>query len=75
MHDVDHVGVPNAQLVKENAAICSKYRNQSVAEQNSVDISWDILMKDQFKDLRATIYSTKEELTRFRQLIVNVSLL
>ena len=58
--------------MKEGNPICAKYRNQSVAEQNSVDISWNLLMEDRFKDLRATIYSSKGELTRFRQLIVNV---
>ncbi|CAB9507971.1 Receptor-type guanylate cyclase gcy [Seminavis robusta] len=74
MHDVDHVGVPNIQLVKEKAAICAKYRNQSVAEQNSVDMSWHLLMDPDFQDLRATIYSSQEELTRFRQLVVNTVL-
>lgn len=74
MHDVDHVGVPNAQLVKENVAICSLYRGKSVAEQNSVDISWNLLMEGRFNDLRATIYSSKGELIRFRQLVVNTVL-
>ena len=70
MHDVDHVGVPNTQLVKENADICAMYKNQSVAEQNSVDISWNLLMHPDFQDLRSTIYSNKEELSRFRQVRV-----
>jgi hypothetical protein len=35
---VDHTGVPNSQLVKEQAVIASVYKNKSVAEQNSVDI-------------------------------------
>ncbi len=34
IHDVDHQGVPNIQLVKENAHIASVYKNRSVAEQN-----------------------------------------
>jgi len=34
IHDVDHQGVPNSQLVKENAYIASVYKNRSVAEQN-----------------------------------------
>jgi 3'5'-cyclic nucleotide phosphodiesterase len=60
--------------VKESSPICAKYRNQSVAEQNSVDIGWALLLEDRFNDLRATIYSSKGELTRFRQLIVNTVL-
>jgi len=71
IHDVDHMGVPNAQLVKECAPIAKVYNNRSVAEQNSLDLAWDLLMDSQFADLRATIYSTQDELKRFRQLVVN----
>jgi 3'5'-cyclic nucleotide phosphodiesterase len=74
IHDVDHNGVPNAQLVKENATIAGLYRNKSVAEQNSVDLSWGLLMDPNYSDLRAAIYSTEEELRRFRQLVVNTVL-
>jgi hypothetical protein len=34
IHDVDHPGIPNAQLVKEKASIAQKYKNVSIAEQN-----------------------------------------
>jgi hypothetical protein len=34
IHDVDHPGVPNAQLVKEKSPLAEMYRNVSVAEQN-----------------------------------------
>lgn len=40
IHDVDHTGVPNATLVKENAKIAELYKQKSVAEQNSVDLAW-----------------------------------
>ena len=43
----------------------------SVAEQNSVDIAWELLNRHEFKLLRECIYSTQEELSRFRQLVVN----
>lgn len=36
--DVDHPGVPNTALVRENALIAKVYKNKSVAEQNSVDV-------------------------------------
>lgn len=71
IHDVDHTGVPNAVLVKEGAEIASLYKNQSVAEQNSVDIAWELLMDDGFKELRSLIYGNNDELVRFRQLVVN----
>jgi hypothetical protein len=65
------VGVPNAQLVKEQVDISSVYKNQSVAEQNSVDLAWALLMEDNFTDLRNVIYATEEDRKRFRQLVVN----
>jgi 3'5'-cyclic nucleotide phosphodiesterase/Adenylate and Guanylate cyclase catalytic domain len=71
IHDVDHTGVPNSQLLNENAKLALYYKERSVAEQNSVDLSWDLLMDDNFKDLRAVIYRTDEERKRFRELVVN----
>ena len=74
IHDADHPGVPNTQLIKENASIASVYNNKSIAEQNSVDLAWDLLMDDSFGDLRRAIYVTEEDFLRFRQLVVNVVL-
>ena len=71
IHDVDHPGVPNAQLVKENVKIAKYYSNRSVAEQNALDLSWRLLMDAKFNDLRETISPSNEELQRFRQLVVN----
>eukprot|EP00548_Thalassiothrix_antarctica_P008225 CAMPEP_0194153784 /NCGR_PEP_ID=MMETSP0152-20130528/57832_1 /TAXON_ID=1049557 /ORGANISM="Thalassiothrix antarctica, Strain L6-D1" /LENGTH=744 /DNA_ID=CAMNT_0038859347 /DNA_START=223 /DNA_END=2457 /DNA_ORIENTATION=+ len=71
IHDVDHTGLPNVQLVKEQSALATKYKNKSVAEQNSVDISWSILMEEQFQELRDCIFGSDVELRRFRQLVVN----
>jgi class 3 adenylate cyclase len=73
-HDVDHPGVPNDQLVNENTEIASFYQNKSVAEQNSVDLVWELLMEEEFSELRRAIYSGEEEKKRFRQLLVNVVL-
>lgn len=71
IHDVDHPGVPNAQLVKEKSPLVVKYKGKSVAEQNSVDLSWTLLMTDKFDYLRQVICSSKQEMARFRQLVVN----
>jgi hypothetical protein len=71
IHDVDHSGVPNAQLVKEDAPVAQLYNGKSVAEQNSFDIAWDLLMEPTYTNLRQTIYVTEEEFKRFRQLVVN----
>mmetsp|Transcript_11750 Transcript_11750/g.21152 ORF Transcript_11750/g.21152 Transcript_11750/m.21152 type:complete len:285 (-) Transcript_11750:682-1536(-) len=52
IHDVDHSGVPNAQLVKEKAPVAALYHDKSVAEQNSFDLAWDLLMEPAYKNLR-----------------------
>ena len=69
VHDVDHTGVPNSQLVREGTIVAKLYRNKSVAEQNSVDLAWDLLMDARYSELRAAIYSSHAELRRFRQLL------
>ena len=71
---VDHRGVSNGQLAKEDKEMGDKYRNKSVAEQHSLDLSWDLLMDDKFQDLRNCIFASDRELHRFRQVIVNVVL-
>ncbi|CAB9522230.1 Receptor-type guanylate cyclase gcy [Seminavis robusta] len=72
IHDADHPGVPNSTLVKEEHPLASKYKNKSVAEQNSVDLAWRIVTNRDFKDLHACIYSSMDEFNRFRSIVVNV---
>jgi class 3 adenylate cyclase len=71
IHDIDHPGVPNTVLVRENTTLAQAYQYKSVAEQNSVDLAWELLMEDCFKDLRGTLYVNEREFRRFRQLLVN----
>jgi len=68
---VDHQGVPNVQLVKEDVDISRRYNKLSVAEQHAVDLSWELLMDPSFDELRSVIYNTPPEKRRFRQLLVN----
>lgn len=71
IHDLDHPGVPNGQLIKEDPSLAAVYQGKSVAEQNSVDLAWNALLSPDFDQLRAAIYGTEAELRRFRQLLVN----
>jgi class 3 adenylate cyclase len=71
IHDVDHRGVPNFLLVKEEEGLATTYNGKSVAEQNSVDIAWATLMSPEYEELRACIFGDISELRRFRQLLVN----
>jgi 3'5'-cyclic nucleotide phosphodiesterase len=74
IHDVDHRGVSNVQLMKEQPNMASTFRNQSVAEQNSLEISWNLLMDDDFAALRESMFHTKDDMMRFRQVLINVVL-
>jgi hypothetical protein len=71
---VDHLGVSNFQLIKEDHKLAKLFKNKSVAEQNSVVLAWDTLMDPRFYDLRRTIYTDPFELERFRQLLTNTVL-
>lgn len=71
IHDVDHSGVPNAQLVKEGDEIAKTYNDKSVAEQHSINLAWDLLMENNYNELRRCIFTTQAELDRFRALLVN----
>jgi 3'5'-cyclic nucleotide phosphodiesterase len=71
IHDLDHPGVSNGQLIKEDPKLAMRYKEKSVAEQNSVDLAWSILMTSGYDELRAAIFSTEAELRRFRSLLVN----
>jgi hypothetical protein len=39
IHDVEHPGVPNAQLVAENSEVANCYNGRCISEQNSVDVA------------------------------------
>jgi hypothetical protein len=71
VHDVDHTGVPNTLLEKEDEVLSAAYGNKSIAEQNSFDIAWCLLMAPKYSGLRGAIYSDANEMERFRQLVVN----
>ena len=72
IHDVDHTGVPNTTLVSEHVHIAEKYNSRSVAEQNSLDLAWGELMdKTKYNELHSVLFTNKNELIRFRKLVVN----
>lgn len=74
IHDVDHTGVPNKQLVKEKPELAAIFRQQSVAEQNSIVLSLNLLMDEAYVDLRNVICANPEETMRFRQLVMQTVL-
>jgi hypothetical protein len=71
IHDIDHQGVPNMQLVEEGSDLAILYAKKSIAEQNSFDLAWKLLASGDFDDLRRSIYCSRDELLQFRQLVIN----
>ena len=71
IHDVDHVGVSNAQLIKEEDPLVATYGGRSVLEQNSFVLAWDLFMDPRHELMRKTICENDQELAHFRQLLVN----
>ncbi|KAG7356994.1 3'5'-cyclic nucleotide phosphodiesterase [Nitzschia inconspicua] len=45
IHDCKHTGLTNAELIALGTPEAIKYHNKTVAEQNSVDLAWKILME------------------------------
>lgn len=72
IHDVDHYGIPNTVLMTEKPDISDKYRETSIAEQNSIDLAWNMFMRSEYKTLRQTLCPTEDDLKRFRQLVVQM---
>jgi class 3 adenylate cyclase len=71
IHDVDHRGVTNKQLVNNNDPLAVMYHGKCVAEQHSIQRAWQILMEEKYADLRQCIYQTDEDQLRFRQFLIN----
>jgi hypothetical protein len=60
--------------MKEEPGMAHMYSNKSVAEQNSLDLAWNLLMEDAFDELRACMFHNRQEMMRFRQVLTNVVL-
>lgn len=76
IHDVDHSGVSNATLFKENDPIAMQYKGKSVGEQHSIAVAWELLMSDEYTQLRTAICGSdnsnnisNDALLRFRQVV------
>jgi 3'5'-cyclic nucleotide phosphodiesterase len=74
IHDLLHPGVPNTTLIKEKVPIAVKYNGRCVAERNSLDKAWELLMEDRFLDFRLALCPTKNEVLRFRKFLVHLVL-
>jgi hypothetical protein len=56
IHDVDHLGIPNAQLVQESHPLAIQYNDQSVAEQRSLFLGFNELLRHDYEHLRKVMF-------------------
>ena len=85
VHDVDHTGISNRQLVLESDDLAILYNDQSVAEQRSLAIAFSVLKRKEFGELRKVLFegggevgggggSDNEEWFKFRKLVIDLVL-
>lgn len=74
IHDVDHQGVPNRQLVAEGDDLALLYNDKSVAEQHSLRVAFQLLMQPQFATLRHDLIPTSSDQFTFRRLVIELVL-
>jgi hypothetical protein len=71
IHDLEHAGVSNGQLVKEEHPLAVSDGGLSPTELHSFTLAFDLLMGDSHRNLREALYDTQEEFDRFLQLCIN----
>lgn len=60
VHDVEHQGVGNNQLIAEKDPLAIKYDGRSIAENNSLDIARELLDQECFTNLRNSMFGDEE---------------
>jgi len=71
IHDVGHVGISNRQLSSEGDDLALLYNDQSVAEQNSLSISFSLLYQEEYQHLLKIIAPDIEQRRKFRKLVIH----
>ena len=74
IHDVDHTGITNRQLVDEADDLALLYNDQSVAEQRSLAVAFSTLLSPDFDRLRDVMFATREDYQRFRGVVIDLVL-
>jgi len=70
IHDLGHTGVPNSVLVEEEDELAILHNDVSVAEQNSLQVAFSMLQRDEFALLKKCICPTPEERKFFRKKVI-----
>ena len=74
IHDVDHQGISNMQLVEEEDELAILYNDQSVAEQQSLAIAFRTLATPNFSRLKKLLFQDTAEYRFFRKTVIDLVL-
>jgi len=80
VHDVEHTGVTNRQLVLEGDELAIMYNDQSVAEQRSLAVAFSLIRESQYSSLRKLLFEHGEDgkpgdsYMRFRSTVIDLVL-
>lgn len=74
IHDVDHQGISNLQLVEEEDELAIRYNDQSVAEQQSLAIAFQTLGQPKFAKLKKSLFPNTTNYKFFRKLVIDLVL-
>jgi hypothetical protein len=74
VHDVEHKGVPNTTLVEEEDELAILHNDISVAEQNSLQVTFSTLNLPEFALLKSAIMPTKDIRKKFRKQVIDIVL-
>mmetsp|Transcript_20590 Transcript_20590/g.26635 ORF Transcript_20590/g.26635 Transcript_20590/m.26635 type:complete len:456 (+) Transcript_20590:347-1714(+) len=72
VHDVDHTGVCNKDLVKGGSDLAIAYNNLSIAEQHSLAIAFSVLFEPDFDNLRDAMFATSEDYLNFMDVVTEL---
>jgi len=74
VHDVDHQGVSNRQLVQEGSTLALQYNDSSVNEQHSLRLSFELLLSAPYERLRKVLFAQDSDYRHFRATVVQMVL-
>ena len=69
IHDVDHQGVTNAQLVQEQHVLAHHYPIGSIAERHSLTVALQLWQQPDFRDLRDFVCPNQTVALRFQEIV------
>lgn len=75
IHDLDHLGVSNKQLIDEDHHLAKKYSKDtfSIAEFHSISLAFEILVKEEYRHLVKEVFGENENsiLRKFHESVKN----